>query len=168
MGGWSSTGGWKSAACDTGWRTRSQANLPSVAGRWTAPDIAVTVVAFMVHWEFGLAFLGLKLWQQASGYPGSVFAFTREKWEALVGASRSLLSGTRLPFSFSMGPRSSGNHAFDAWRETELARIDAERAKLRTAEREFATYREELLHARDREHFEQFMQARTNTPNASQ
>ena len=62
------------------------------------------------------------------------------------------------------GPRSSGNHAFDRWRHAELARIEAERDRLRGAERDFAAYRDELLHAKDRDDFERFMQARASHP----
>ena len=158
MGGWNTTG-------DAGWQMRREraAGLPRTSSRWTAPDVAVTIVAFLIHWEFGLAFLALKLWQQASNYQGSVFSFAREKWEGLVNATRHMLSGTTLPTSFGLGARSSGNHAFDAWRRTELDRIEAERTKLRLAEREFSSYRDELLHARDSEAFDRFMQARNNT-----
>jgi hypothetical protein len=166
MSGWGNAtrqGGWNQG----GWRNvrRGEAGLPRAAGRWSAPDVAVMVVAFIIRWELGLAFLGLKLWQQASGYQGSVFAFAAGKWEALVGATRALLHGGALPFSvgsFSvgLGTRSTGNKAFDTWRQGELARIEAERDKLRIAEREFTAYRDELLHVKDREDFDRFMQTR--------
>lgn len=157
MGGWSDAtrGGWHHV------RRGETAGVPSTAGRWTAADVAVTVVTFALRWELGLAFLALKLWHQASGYQGSTFAFAREKWEGLVAVTRRLLSNTALPFPSPLGTRSSGNHAFDAWRQTELARIEDERRKLRASERDFAAYRDELLHAKDRDDFERFMQART-------
>ncbi len=157
MGSWNTTSNY-------GWQVRREraGGVPRSA-RWTASDVAVTVVAFVIHWEVGLAFLGLKLWQQASGYEGSVFAFARDKWEALVATTRGLLSGTG-PSSFMFAARSSGNHAFDTWRRTELDRIEAERSKLRAAEREFAAYREELLHAKDSEDFARFMQSRDSRP----
>jgi hypothetical protein len=155
MGGWSeSTQGWHRV------RRSGRADVSCAAGRWTLPDFAAMAVGFAIHWELGLAVIGLKLWQQASGQTGTVFGFAREKWDGLVGATRSVLSGAAMP-SFHVGPRSSGNHAFDSWRQSELARIEAEREKLRAAEREFAAYREELLHAKDREDFDRFMQART-------
>lgn len=161
--------GWSSASCQNGWqrvRRNEEAGLPRISGRWTVPDIALTVFAFFVHWEFGLAFLALKLWHQASGHPGSVFTFAREKWERLVGMTRNLMSGTSMPLSVHFGYQSSGNQAFDAWRQAELKRIDEERHKLRAAEREFTTYRNELLHARDREEFDRFMQSRANSAQA--
>ena len=153
-------GGWADGA--RGWqrvRRGDAAGVSSAGGRWTVPDVAATIFLFAVHWELGLAFLGLKLWQQASGYQGSVFSFAREKWDGLVSFARSLASGGTMA-SLHIGPRSSGNHAFDTWRRDELSRIEAERGKLRSAEREFATYRDELLHAKDREDFTRFMQAR--------
>lgn len=162
MGHWGNAtnqGAWK----QTGWRqmNRSESGRPSVmGGRWTSADIAVTVIAFMARWELGLAFLALKLWHQASGTPGSTFSFARQKWEQLVGITRGLISGRALPFSMHFGTPSSGNVAFDTWRRGELARIDAEREKLRVSARDFAVYRDELLHAKDREDFDRFMHSR--------
>ena len=153
MGGWSEGRHWQRV------RRRDTAGITGTGSRWTVPDVAATLIAFAVHWELGVAFLGLKLWQQASGYPGNVFAFATEKWEALVSLARSVLSGTTMP-SLHIGARSSGNAAFDTWRRGELSRIESEREKLRLAEREFAAYRDELLHVKDREDFQRFMQAR--------
>ncbi len=152
-------GGWSNDA--RGWQRmrRAGTGIPAAGGRWTMPEIAATVIAFAVHWELGLALLAVKLWHQASGHPGSVFAFAREKWEALVALTRGIIASTSLP-SLHVGPRSSGNQAFDMWRRGELSRIEAERDKLRRAELEFTSYRDELLHAKDREDFDRFMQAR--------
>jgi hypothetical protein len=60
------------------------------------------------------------------------------------------------------GYRSSGNSAFDAWREGELARLEEERRKLEAAEREFSDYIESLRRAKDREEFERFMRDRNS------
>lgn len=131
-------------------------------GRWTVPDGVALLVAFALRWELGVAFLALKLWHQASGQQVSTVAFAREKWDAAVELVRRLAGNARLPMSFHVGARSSGSPAFDRWRETELARIAAERTKLAEAEEEFSRYRDELLGARDREHFERFMHGRTD------
>ncbi len=157
MSGWSSArqGGWQRVR-------REETSLPPASGRWTSADVAALLITFYARWELGLAFLALKLWQQSSGYQGSVFAFAREKWDGLVFATRSVMSGASLPFAASFAQRGSGNHAFDMWRQSELARIEAERSKLRLAERDFANYRDGLLHG-DRETFERFMQARGGT-----
>ena len=154
MSGWSNArqGGWQRVR-------REDTSLPPTTARWTSADVAALLVAFYARWELGLAFLALKLWQQASGYQGSVFAFAREKWDGAVFAARNLMSGATLPFAAPFSSRGSGNLAFDAWRQSELARIEAERMRLRTAERDFAAYRGELLQG-DRETFERFMRAR--------
>jgi hypothetical protein len=150
-------GGWSDAARQGNWAQPSGEDRRVRRRRkWTGAEIAVLVVAFVVRWELGLAFLALKLWHQASGDEGSVFTFARHKWEALVAVTSALLPNGSSPF----GAKSSGNLLFDEWRRGELARIEAERQKLQSAERDFSAYREELLRARDREAFERFMQGR--------
>lgn len=152
MVGWNGSGyGWSRAR-------RRSADL-SGSGSWTLADTATIIVAVMIRWELAVAFVALKLWQQASGHRGSAFTFAREKWEGLVGTTRSLVAGGAMP-SLHVGPRTSGNLAFDRWRRDELTRIEAERDRLRVAEHEFAAYRDELLHAKDREDFDRFMSAR--------
>ena len=159
-------GGWNHATRQREWGWRARAQPAASIDRWTALDLVALAVCFWVQWELGVAFLALKLWHQASGFDGSVFAFARVKWDALVRLAQGLLVGRAAPFSLHVGPihvgrASSGNRAFDAWRDTELARIEAERGKLRAAERAFVSYHDELLRAKDRDDFERFMQART-------
>lgn len=154
MGGWCNTarqGSWYSAREDRGLTARHRG--------WTPADVAGLVLAFVIRWELGLAFLALKLWHQASGYEGSTLSFARMKWNGLVALTRQVLD-TGAPFSLHFGPRSTGNLAFDDWRRAELERIEAERRKLQAAERDFMAYRDELLRARDREAFDRFMQGR--------
>ena len=160
-------GGWYSTTRQREWGGRARAGSAS-HGRWTGLDFFAMVVCFWAQWELGVAFLGLKLWHQASGFEGSVFAFARLKWDALVRTTQGLVAGRAMP-SFHLGPihvgqPSSGNRAFDAWRDGELARIEAERAKLRAAENAFVSYHDELLQAKDREDFDRFMRARTVGP----
>ncbi len=158
--------GWNDATRQREWSGRARVKSAPHVNRWTGLDIFALVVCFWARWELGLAFLGLKLWHQASGFDGSLFAFARLKWDAAVRLTQGVLVGRAMPFSLHVGRvhvgrASSGNRAFDTWRDTELARIEAERAKLRTAEREFVSYHDELLQAKDREDFERFMHART-------
>jgi hypothetical protein len=155
--------GWSKAARHGGWAYPSGEDMrPRRRHRgWAPAEVAVLVVAFVIRWELGLAFLALKLWHQSSGFEGGVFTFARTKWDELVAFTSAMAGQTGLPFAVHGGPRSSGNLAFDAWRQSELDRIEAERQKLRNAEHEFAAYREELLRARDREAFERFMQGRS-------
>ena len=56
----------------------------------------------------------------------------------------------------------SGNTAFDEWREAELARLEEERRKLEAAHREFAEYLDNVRKAKDREEFQRFMNERRN------
>ena len=160
-------GGWSDTTRQREWSGRSRArSATGTAARWTGLDVFALVICFWAHWELGIAFLGLKLWHQASGFEGSVFSFARLKWDALVRLTQGVFAGRAMPFSLHVGPihvgrASSGNRAFDAWRETELSRIEAERVKLRSAERAFVDYHDELLQAKDREDFDRFMRART-------
>lgn len=153
-------GGWNAAS--QGW-TRARRDRRQEAterGRWSVPDVVALLLAFAIRWELGLAFLALKLWHQTSGSRLSTLGFAREKWEGLVAVTRGFTFGNTMPFSVHVGPRSSGNAAFDRWRREELSRLDEERSKLASAEQEFARYREDLLHAKDREDFDRFMHAR--------
>ena len=154
--------GWNAAS--QGWsRTRRNRRDETVAeggGRWVPTDVVALLVAFAIRWELGIAFLALKLWHQASGRRISTFAFAREKWDAAVAFVRTVGNGLHLPMTLHVGARSSGSPAFDRWRQDELARIAAERSKLADAEAEFARYRDELLRARDNEHFDRFMRSR--------
>ena len=64
---------------------------------------------------------------------------------------------------FAMGARGlgeTGNVAFDEWRDAELKRIEAERAKLAEARHEFDGYLRELRRAKDEEEFRLFMAER--------
>ena len=63
-----------------------------------------------------------------------------------------------LPWGSSWGsPRSSGNRAFDEYREQTLQRLEEE-------QREFREFLERLRFAKDREQFDQFMTERRNQP----
>jgi hypothetical protein len=131
-------------------------------GRGFKPvELFAVILGFIVFWPIGLAILLFKIWQRKFGYEGDVFAFAQERaadlqarWRDASGQNRD--GGWRGPGFM----RSSGNVAFDDWRESELARLEEERRKLAEAEREFAEHIEELRRARDRAEFESFMRAR--------
>ncbi len=155
-------GGWSGAARQGPW-VEVEGERRGRRGKqrgWTAADVAILVVAFVARWELGMAFLALKFWHQASGYEGSTLSFARMKWNGLVALARAAFEGRSLPVAFSFGSKSSGNLAFDTWRQGELERIAVERRKLQAAEEEFTRYRDDLLQARDREAFDRFMQTR--------
>jgi hypothetical protein len=135
-------------------------------GSWRIAEIAAMVLGFIVFWPIGLAVLAFKIWQQRTGYEGDLAAFCRStvegaragRWgDAPFGAWTNSWRGCGRW----RGPR-TGNHAFDAWRDAELARLEEERRKLETAEREFAAFMDDLRKARDREEFDRFMRERRN------
>lgn len=53
--------------------------------------------------------------------------------------------------------RPSGNTAFDAWRDGEISRIEAQRHALETRLQDFETFVDKLKRAKDRATFERFM-----------
>lgn len=143
-------------------------------GHWKPLEIVAVILGFIVFWPIGLAILIFKIWQRRHGYQGDLFAFAQERaadlqarWnECCTGQSgRGRTAGAWRGPGFM---RSSGNTAFDDWRESELARLEEERRKLAEAEREFAEHIEELRRAKDREEFESFMQARRNAGGGQQ
>jgi hypothetical protein len=125
---------------------------------WKLVEILAMVLGFIVFWPIGLAVLGWKFWQRKSGYPGDILSFGRERWGNWARASGRWGFAANNWQGFASG--STGNHAFDAWRAAELARLEEERKRLAAAEREFADYVENLRHAKDREEFERFMNER--------
>ncbi len=156
---------------------------------WRPIEIIAMVLGFILFWPIGLAILIAKIWQKKSAYAGDLPSFVsaqmqqkfqekfKEKWEQKMRRH-----GLRRQdfYNWSFGdPRdrrgfggppwqwrsaSTGNLAFDEWREAELARIEAERERLRAAEQEFTTFVENLRRAKDREEFERFMAERNAQP----
>jgi hypothetical protein len=145
---------------------------------WNPVELIAMILGFILFWPIGLAILFAKMWQMRSAYAGDLPGFVqaklnekfrekREKWEQKMG--RHWACHGRHDFSGGPGNwrRSSGNLAFDEWREAELARLEEERQKLVAAEREFAEYMENLRRAKDREEFDRFMAARrSQSPDA--
>jgi hypothetical protein len=142
-------------------------------GRWQPYEIAAMILGFVLFWPIGLAVLFWKIWQRKHAYEGDMVDFAREGFSnfwGLCGASSQRETGERAKQTW-RGPgfaRSSGNTAFDDWRESELARLEEERRKLAEAERDFAEHIEQLRRAKDREEFESFMRARKNGDRGAQ
>ncbi len=146
---------------------------PSCGLGWKPIEILAMILGFIVFWPIGLAILLAKIWQKKSAFAGDIPSFVeakfrekwQEKWERKMRRhwacrGRSEFGGRHWEF----GMRSSGNLAFDEWREAELARLEEERQKLLAAEREFAEFMDNLRRAKDREEFDRFMTARRNRP----
>lgn len=139
---------------------------------WKPVELVAMILGFVLYWPIGLAILLAKIWQMRSAHTGDLPEFIqgkmrekfREKWEQKMGhywgcGKRESSDGER---HWRAGTRSSGNLAFDDWREAELARLEEERQKLVAAEREFGAFMENLRRAKDREEFDRFMAARRN------
>ena len=116
-------------------------------GRWTALNIVLMVIGFVVFWPLGLAMLAWIIWGDEIG----------ARFEALKGNVRGLgesVSGARGgPFS------NTGNAAFDEYRARELERLAEERRKLEEMRTEFEDFLKELRRVKDQEEFDRFMAA---------
>ncbi|HEY8125602.1 MAG TPA: DUF2852 domain-containing protein [Methylocystis sp.] len=127
---------------------------------WRPYEIAAVILGFFIFWPLGLAILVWKLWQRSQGYEGGFYAFAQEQGarvrEAVSGVAREGSAAWGGP-SFM---RSTGNVAFDEWREGELARLEEERRKVAEAERDFAEHIDQLRRAKDRDEFDSFMRGR--------
>ena len=110
--------------------------------------IAAVVFGFWAFWPLGLAVL---LYLALSGRLREWRMESRGFW-------RNMQSGKNGRPGGRMGRgRSSGNHAFDAYRSETIQRLEDE-------QREFAEYLERLRQARDKAEFDQFMAERRKRP----
>jgi signal transduction histidine kinase len=158
MNGWSNT--WSSPQQPPR-EAQARAYEYSARPRWRALEIAAIVLGFMVWWVVGLSLLLWKLWRNRQGYSTDMITAARTGFQENVmtrwpDLARSFGCRTNRAPARDWGFasfRSSGNSAFDGWREGELARLEEERRKLEAAEREFADYIESLRQAKDREEF---------------
>jgi len=103
--------------------------------------IALTVLAFIVFWPIGLALLGYLIW---SGRMGCWRRGGPGRWYDNRAARARRRDG-----EYWKG-ESSGNAAFDEYREETLRRLEEEQG-------EFESFLERLRHAKDKAEFDQFM-----------
>jgi len=127
---------------------------------WTPLTIALMVLGFVFFWPLGLAMLAYILWG--------------ERFHDMVDDARGQMRCARWRHSerrshrgggggggYGRGPRgSSGNVAFDDYREAELRRLEEERRKLDEMRAEFDEHLYNLRRARDQEEFDRFMKDR--------
>ena len=122
--------------------------------------IALLVVSFIVFWPIGLALLIYLKWS------GRMFC-SRSRYGQWYGAdSRDARRAAREEWrAFKRRARwgggSSGNVAFDEYRDETLRKLDEE-------QREFRDFLDRLRAAKDRAEFDQFMAERRNRPAASE
>ena len=116
--------------------------------------IALTAVSFMIWWPIGLATLAFTIGsgRMGCGCHGSLgWKERRERWRAMRDEWRAAKwSGYRA------GP-SSGNAAFDEYRDETLKRLEDE-------QKEFWGFLDRLRRAKDKAEFDQFVAERGNAP----
>lgn len=130
-----------SSASQQGWFTRSEAWLDSKGkGAW----IAAMVLGFVFFWPIGLALLFYMIWSKRM-FSKSCRSHSRKAW------SRHGMSAMK----------SSGNTAFDAYKEDTLRRLEQEQS-------EFETFLQRLRDAKDKAEFDEFMDERSAAPDPSE
>ena len=100
--------------------------------------IAAMILGFIVWWPIGLGVLAYLIWS------GRMGCGHKKAWrEYFTDEAR----------RFGSGFTSTGNHAFDEYREETLKRLEEEA-------KEFQTFLTRLRHAKDKAEFDQFMAER--------
>lgn len=113
---------------------------------WTPLTIALMVIGFVVFWPLGLGMLAYILWG--------------DRFEDMLADVRGSVRRA--------GAGNTGNHAFDDYRQREIARLEEERRRLDAEREEFAEFVRQLRRAKDQEEFDRYMaERRTQSRNAS-
>lgn len=120
-------------------------NTSIIKPEWSFVTIALMVLGFVIFWPLGLAMLAYILW-------GEKFGGSAEKAEAWVKKQKHWAKSHKR--------HSSGNAAFDDYRDEQLKRLEEERRRLDDEVNEFREYMHNLHKARDREEFDRFMRER--------
>jgi hypothetical protein len=117
--------------------------------------IALMVLAFFVFWPLGLAILAFMIWSGRMGC-GSYGSYGRwqHQMERLQGKMDHLRERMTQGGPWGSMP-SSGNRAFDEYRQDTLRRLEEE-------QREFRDFLDRLRMAKDKAEFDQFMAERRN------
>jgi hypothetical protein len=130
-------------------------NTAVIKPEWSPLTIVLMLLGFVVFWPLGLAVLAYILWGQRFSGSGDRAErwFNRQKqWAGRCGSHH----------GFAGHSSSSGNAAFDAYREEQLKRLDEERRKLDDEVEAFHEHMRNLRMARDREEFDRYMRDRQN------
>ena len=112
--------------------------------------IVVSVLGFIIFWPVGLLILGYAIW---SGRMGCWTKRDPGRWHNQRAAGRNGRTGSGYWCGGRRASASSGNVAFDEYREETLRRLEDE-------QKEFGNFLDRLREAKDRAEFEQFMDER--------
>ena len=128
--------------------------------------IALVIIGFIVFWPVGLALLVYMIWsgrmfcgrhgRYGRWYNPEEREAARNEWRARREEWKAWKRRNRWG-----GQSSSGNVAFDEYREETLRKLDEE-------QREFRDFLDRLRAAKDRAEFDQFMNERRNRPPATE
>ena len=128
--------------------------------------IALAIIGFIVFWPVGLALLVYMIWsgrmfcgrhgRYGRWYTPEERDAARDEWRARREDWKAWKRRHRWGRA-----ASSGNVAFDEYREETLRKLDEE-------QREFRDYLDKLRSAKDRAEFDQFMNERRNRPPATE
>jgi Protein of unknown function (DUF2852) len=124
--------------------------------------IGLMIVGFILFWPVGLALLAYLFWSGRMGFGQRSTEF-RQEMRQRFGDIRRWKNDARSGSCSSWRDRSSttlnssGNRAFDEYREQTLQRLEDEQA-------EFYNFLDRLRQAKDRSEFDQFMTDRRNNP----
>lgn len=113
--------------------------------------IAVTVLGFIVFWPIGLALLVYLFWSGRMSFGSHRGA---RHWQDRMSENMHRWCGPRR------AQYSSGNNAFDEYREQTLDRLEQE-------QQEFQEFLKQLRSAKDRTEFDQFMANRRSRPSGN-
>jgi hypothetical protein len=133
--------------------------LPPLAGRlweawWAMPRpfrIAAMVLGFIAWWPIGLALLLTML--AFGGRRGGACGWARRNGRDASGSGGGGAGNGWTGWRRDETPPSSGNRAFDEYRQETLRRLEEE-------QRDFATFLDRLRFAKDKAEFDQFMAER--------
>jgi hypothetical protein len=115
--------------------------------------ITLMVVGFILFWPVGLMILGYLLWsgRMGCGWRHNWSEDQKARFSERWGRFREAATAPHGAFS------SSGNRAFDEYRQETLQRLEQEA-------RDFKDFLERLRRAKDKQEFDQFMADRRNRP----
>ncbi|MFY7853204.1 MAG: DUF2852 domain-containing protein [Brevundimonas sp.] len=133
-------------------------NTALIKPQWGPLTIGLMVLGFILWWPLGLAVLGYIVW-------GENFGGSAEKAQRMMDKGRSFARNCAPRGSWNrQGFRNtSGNAAFDDYREEQLRRLDEERRRLDEEINAFHEYMSQLRQAKDREEFDRFMRDRNGS-----
>jgi hypothetical protein len=118
--------------------------------------LAVMILSFIIFWPVGIAVLGYMIWSGRMGCEkqgGAGRWWNMEKRRARRNGGDARTSGYKA--------QTSGNAAFDEYREETLRRLQDEQEG-------FVSFLDRLRHAKDKAEFDQFMSERKDRPTNSE